>query len=354
MKYLILFLHVLLLISCAGDRAVISGQKVLSAEVEIEQRSVIDTEFDDSDLYQQFNQLRIEGPIIPGLMQPLVPQGMAYWKEKDLMIISNYNSDGSAGTLTIIKMDTGILEKVLILENHDGTPHTGHLGGLAVSREHLWIASGSGVYHISLNKLFTAENQEKIYLPEIIVTETKGSFATFSDSTLWIGEFTLKNGSYPVSEAHQIITPSATVQLGWLAGYTLDDETDMIGLENTVSGKVYPDFILSIPDKIQGAVFFENKILLSESYGRKNYSRLFIYDNPLEDKSNGVEGEPLWFLDGINKTGEIIVPPMSEAVVLYGNNIAVLFESAADKYRDTALFPLDRIQIFPVKSFITE
>ncbi|MBI9105168.1 MAG: hypothetical protein JEZ04_00395 [Spirochaetales bacterium] len=32
-------------------------------------------------------------------------------------------------------MDTGNLEKTLFLYNADETPHTGHLGGLTVSRE---------------------------------------------------------------------------------------------------------------------------------------------------------------------------------------------------------------------------
>jgi len=347
MKYLYLIFSLILLLSCAGS------QKKTLVVYEVKQESVVETDLGSSMLYEQFNQLRIEGPVIPGLMQPLVPQGMAYWEEKDLMIISNYMSDDSAGALAILDMETGALEKALFLYNHDGTPHRGHLGGLAVSREHLWIASDTGIYYMALDKLISTEDLQKLYLPEIIVTETKGSFATFSDSVLWIGEFTLKNGRYPVSETHRIETPGGTEHRGWVGGYSLNDETDMIDLEKIISGKVYPDYILSIPDKIQGAVFFENKILLSESYGRKNYSRLFIYDNPYADISNEIGERQLRFLDGNNKTGEITVPPMSEAVVLYKNDIAVLFESAADKYRDTALFPLDRIQFLPVETFIT-
>jgi hypothetical protein len=337
MKLCILILSVLTLFSCATTKI------DSSADRGIKQQSVVQTVFDNSALYQQFNQWRTEGPVIPGLLQPLVPQGMAYWEEQDLMIISNYMSDDSAGVLTFLKMDTEIQEKTLFLYNSDGTPHKGHLGGLALSRKYLWIASDSGVYSILLENLISTGDREKIYLPKLIETETKASFATFYDNVLWIGEFTLKNGNYPVSETHHLVTAAGFEHLGWLGGFTL----------NIVSGKVYPDFILSIPDKIQGAVFFENKIVLSESYGRKNYSRLHVYENPLSEPSQKNGDRSFWFLDGDNKTGEIIIPPMSEAVVLYENNIAVLFESAADKYRDTALFPLDRIQFFPIAAFNT-
>jgi hypothetical protein len=347
MKFCILILSGLTLFSCTDTRV------NSSADSEINQQSVVQTDFDNSALYQQFNQWRAIGPVIPGLLQPLVPQGMAYWEEQDLMIISNYMSDDSAGALTFLTMDTELLEKTLFLYNKDGTPHKGHLGGLTISRKYLWIASDSGIYNILLESLISTGDREKIYLPELIETETKGSFATFHDNVLWIGEFTLKNGNYPVSETHHLVTAAGSQHRGWLGGFTLNDVSDLMDLENIVSGKVYPDFILSIPDKIQGAVFFENKIVLSESYGRKNYSRLHVYDNPLSEPSQKNGDRSFWFLNGNNKTGEIIVPPMSEAVVLYENNIAVLFESAADKYRDTALFPLDCIQFLPIAAFNT-
>lgn len=345
MRFRVLILTGFLCISCAGKSPDSSIDKIVS------QQSVVQTTVDNSMLYRGFNQWRKEGPVIPGLLQALVPQGMAYWEEKDLMVISNYMNDNTAGVLTILKMDSGSLEKVVFLYNHDGTPHRGHVGGLALSSQYLWIASDSGVYYISLKELISTEDQGEIYLPKMVNTETKASFATISHNILWIGEFTLKNGSYPVSKTHLMVTPMGSEQRGWLGGYILDDETDMIDREDKLSGKVNPDFILSIPDKIQGALFFENKILLSESYGRKNYSRLLIYNNPLSEISHKRGDKSLWFLDGSNKTNEIITPPMSEALVLYKESIALLFESAALKYRDTALYPLENLQFLSTEAF---
>ncbi len=155
-------------------------------------------------LYPVFNELRQEGPVIPGMGEQLVPQGMAYWQQEDLMIISHYADDKTAGALTFVRMEEGKLEKTLYLNDSGSTPHTGHLGGLAVSAEHLWIASGAGVYPLTLSSLLEYPDGERVVLPQQIGTETKGSFASYHDGVLWVGEFTRADGSYPVPGTHQI------------------------------------------------------------------------------------------------------------------------------------------------------
>ena len=357
MKIALGFLLVALFISCAHSKGMSPDVSSPSAPSGITQVSVIDTNFDGSVLYEDFIRRRTEGPLIPGMMQALVPQGMAYWENENLMIISNYMSDESAGVLSFVNMENGQLEKSIFLFEQDGNPHKGHLGGLAISRSHLWLASGQGVYYLSLDDLKHIEDLERVMLPQLIVTETKGSFATYSDNILWVGEFTLNNGRYPVSETHEFQSRDGGTHRAWLGGYILNDETDLVDERNTNSGKIVPDYILSIADKVQGALFYGDKIILSESYGRKNYSRLHEFNNPMKEEShiayglNPEEDIPFWFLDDINRAGEMIIPPMSEAIVLFENKVAVLFESSAMKYRDTALYPLDKIQFIPVEIF---
>ncbi len=360
MKLFLLLVSTLIIFSCTSQNIKIADNKEAFERMDIDQQSVVATNFKNSFLYEQFDKWRIEGPIIPGLQQTVVPQGMAYWEEKNLMVISNYMSDDTAGTLTVINMGDETFYKVLYLFNADKTPHIGHLGGVAISSRYLWIASGSGIYFIDLKTILDTTTKSKIYLPELIETETKGSFSTFSNNILWIGEFTRENGSYSVPESHHIVTRDSSSHRGWLGGYKLDALTDMINMENTINGKIIPDYIFSIPDEIQGAVFIHDKILLSASYGRKNYSRLLLFHNPMEEKYHKDFNTvfktdiPFWFLDNINKIGEINVPPMSEAATVYQNTIAVLFESASSKYRDTASFPLDRIQFLTLDVFGVE
>ncbi len=355
-KYLPLLL-MFIFFSCAEKNIESDAEREVFVEAVINQQSVVDTSFEGSHLYRRFNQWRSEGPVIPGLLHALVPQGMAFWEDSNLMIISNYMSDDSAGTLSIVDMETEILIKILFLFNDDETPHTGHLGGLAVSRDYLWVASGPGVYYIPLETIRKADDRSNIFLSELIITETKGSFATFSGNTLWIGEFTRENGSYPVPELHHATARDNKSHRGWLAGYTLNADTDMLNIFNKISDRIIPDYILSIPDEIQGALIIEDRILLSASYGRKNYSRLLLFKSPLGElshrSSDFFPGKNIsfWFLDDFNKTGEINMPPMSEAIVEYKDNVAVLFESAASKYRSTAGYPIDRIQFLDLNIF---
>jgi len=357
MRNYFILLTIIILFSCTKHDIEISKQSEVFVKNEIDQQSVVDTVFEKSVLYQQFSKWRIEGPLIPGLQQALVPQGMAYWEECDLMIISNYMSDGTTGVLTILNMVDETLDRVLYLYNADKAPHNGHLGGLALSRDYLWIASGPGIYYVSLETIRAVQSGDKIFLSEFIETETKGSFATYSENILWVGEFTREDGSYSVPSYHHSIARDGNSHRGWLAGYKLDVLTDMINLENKISGKVLPDYILSVPDEIQGAIFLQDKILLSASYGRNNSSRLLLFNNPLTEQSHQScivfpnKNIPFWFLDDINKIGKITVPPMSEAVVFYKDSIAVVFESAASKYRRTASFPIDRIQFLTLDAF---
>ena len=336
--------------SCSTERGG-SSETVAATPLPIIQQAMPDSSPNTPAEYREYADLAKEGPIIPGLFQSAVPQGMAYYPDEELMFISNYMSDGRASTVSILSMDDGALVKTVWLENPDGTPHDGHVGGLALSPRHLWIASGKGVYRTPLQTILDLPDNSMLRMGEFIPTAARGSFASSSDGILWIGEFTRHDGSYAVDESHHLRTSSGVLNYGWLAGYLLHPDTDLIQFTARISGQVYPDYILSIPHEVQGVAFFEDLVVLSRSYGRKNDSRLSIFTNPLSEippgSTPGPDGTtiPVWVLDRENLLREIVIPPMSEGVVNYHDSAAVLFESASDKYRGTARFPEDRIQI---------
>lgn len=297
-----------------------------------------------------------KGPIIPGIFQSAVPQGMAYYDETDLMIISNYMFDGRPSCLTVVNMSDGLLKKTLWLLNPDGSPHKGHVGGLAVSNKFLWIASGKGAYYISLDSFNNLTDNSNLKMTAFVPSAAKGSFATFSDGILWIGEFTSRDGSYSVPTSHHYETLNGSLNHAWLTGFVLNNVSDLINQENLIAGINYPDYILSIPHEVQGAVFTNNNIYLSQSYGRKNNSRISVYTNPLEGPPYNkfiIKEDltvPVWILGKDNLIIEIKSPPMTEGIVAYKGAIAVLFESGSDKYRSTAKNPQDRIDILSVIS----
>ncbi|MCD6398284.1 MAG: hypothetical protein J7L71_12175 [Spirochaetaceae bacterium] len=318
------------------------------------QQEIVSSESDESEEYTLYNGIRDEGPVIPGIFQSAVPQGMAYYAEADLMFISNYMFDSRPSCITVLTMNDGLLKKILWIHNPDGSVHTGHVGGLAVSKKHLWIASGKGVYYVALEDPNALPNNSNLSMTAFVPTAAKASFATFSNGVLWVGEFTSMDGSYSVPVSHYFKTAEGHLNHAWLAGFRLGPLTDLMNQDNSVDGVANPNYILSIPDEVQGALFVDDRIILSQSYGRKNNSRISVYSNPLKDPADSSytaddsRSIPVWILDESNFEQEIIAPPMTEGIVDYMGSAAVLFESGSDKYRASAKNPQDRIDILNI------
>ncbi len=321
---------------------------------ELVQQEIPSDNLSNLEEYKLYNSSLEKGPLIPGIFQSVVPQGMAYYKEADLILISNYMFDSRPSCITAVSMADGLLEKTLWLFNPEGTPHMGHVGGLAVSKKYLWIASGKGVYYVPLETFNKQADNTNLNMTMFVPTAVKGSFSTFSGGILWIGEFTSRDRSYTVPDFHHFKTHEGNINHAWMAGFILDSELDMINQENTIDCVSYPDYILSIPHEVQGAAFIKDKIILSQSYGRKNNSRISIYLDPLKELSysffvtDNNRSIPVWILDDQNLEVEIIAPPMTEGIADYNGAIAVLYESGSDKYRDTAKNPQDRIDILSI------
>jgi hypothetical protein len=356
--YLLIVL-VLTLFSCTTntekasemDKSVQNYQvpKLVQQEMDTEDSKILEE-------YSLYNSIREDGPIIPGIFQGAIPQGMAYYKGEDIMLVSNYMFDGRPSCITAISMSDGSLEKTLWLLNPDKTPHKGHVGGLAISSSYLWIASGKGVYYVSLESIqYQKDNTTiTITMEGFISTEAKGSFSTYSDGILWVGEFTSRDGSYTTPKSHHFKAGENKTNHGWLAGYILDKESDMINPDHKIDGISFPDYVLSIPDEVQGAAFIDGEIILSQSYGRNNNSRISVYADPLSSPTlNSVtvgDGRviPVWILDTENLEMEITAPPMTEGIADFNGSIAVLYESGSDKYRVTAHNPQDRISMLKI------
>jgi len=306
----------------------------------------------DPSAYPVFAAMSEPGPQIPGIFRGLVPQGMAYYGTADLMLISSYADDRRASRVFAVRMTDGSVQKELNIEEPDGSVHTGHVGGLAMSAAHLWIASGPGVFRAGLDVL---QGAGALRTDAFIRTAAKGSFATFDDQTLWVGEFTNLSGNYPTDPSHRFRTSSGVQNHGWLAGFRVDGGSDTIVNSPSADGIVYPDRIISIPHQVQGAAFLDDRIILSESYGRTNNSRIDIYANPLKGPASGYYDAPggaeipVWVLDRSNHVETILAPPMTEALARYQEKIAVLFESASDKYRETAFDPVGTIQLLDIE-----
>ncbi|WP_129408175.1 hypothetical protein [Marinitoga lauensis] len=270
--------------------------------------------------------------------------------EKNWFILSHYNRNKKPSILSVIDCKNGKMVKTLEVYYNDGTPYTGHAGGVAVSKSNLWISSNSYLWRIPLQNIINAKNGTKIKIIDGFNTGTRASFVEYSKGILWSGEF-YHAGNYPTNFSHHLNSPDGNMHYAWIAGFKLDPTTDKLpeNKSNKLNSPVTPDIIISIPDIVQDIEFLnDGRIVLSRSYGRRNNSSLQIYSSILNKPGHAIiqiSGKtiPLWFLDKKNIEKEIIILPMSEGITQKDNSLYILFESAATKYISTGKYPTDHI-----------
>ncbi|MGP4082322.1 lamin tail domain-containing protein [Pseudalkalibacillus sp. R45] len=316
--------------------------------------------------YQGLWDISEDGPVIPGLVQDLVPQGLTYYKPKDWLMTVNYLDDGRPGTLTVTDATSEQLIKSVVLYNTDGTPYTGHAGGITVSRDHVWIASEQFLFQLKISELIEAENNDEIQFINQIPVPVEAAYNVYDEGILWVGEF-YQSTSYPTDPSHHIENREGEMHYAWMVGYNLERNNDNLSDEHwngDPEQSATPDYVLSTTEKVQGAIVQktgQKGIVLSTSYGRGNDSVLYRYEHPLkEDPHDYVEVNqkeiPLWFLDGAtSKPRESVEAiPMPEGIVEIQKELYVLFESGANKYRYTTTYQMDRMLKIDMKALMQE
>ena len=291
--------------------------------------------------YKDFLAKSEKSYLSPALAGKMIPQGMDIWEERGWLLISGYFPSVDivdCSIIVAIDMKSGAYVGEYYLTNTDGTPHTSHAGGVAVTSKNIFIANGSTLFRVPLTEIVNAGQCGKIKIADTISVPTRASFCNFSGGYLWVGDFQYGT-SYPTDEYRHMTNREGNQYLAWSVGYELSDETENeIKAEAMVSGSfATPDVVLSITERIQGMAVSGSKIILSQSYGRNNKSTLFFYENPIEGKAhtevelNGVK-VPVYFLDGKLSCEKIQAPPMTEGLAYADGTLYILFESGADKY----------------------
>lgn len=301
-----------------------------------------------------------KGPIIPGLVQGHVPQGMSYYadNQREWILMAAYHYTGDPSTLAIVDAKTGILEKYVNLKNPDGSIYTGHAGGVAVSRDHVWLSSGSRVYRMPIQTLIDTPDQGFAQFADSFGVVTNASFASYEDGILWVGEYS-NPPSYTTSPLHQMQNRNGESHLSWIVGYELDLINDRLPSDATSfredgMDKFVPNYVLSIGDKIQGAAFNKGEVLLTYNHGRPynsivRYAMPNVSDLSTEYKETSIGGVtvPVWLLDSVNKTGSIDVPTGAENMFIRHedgvDHLYVNFESGANHMRFMSSYSMDRL-----------
>ena len=276
------------------------------------------------------------GFTIAGLKQGAVPQGLSLLST-NVILTSHYFDDGQASKIVSTDWVTGTAMATLQLMEPDGSLHAGHVGGLAATSTNLWIASDAYLYCGSLD-VFTNSTSVPYPTRRRYQTEAKYevAFCSVFGDLIWVGEFAWKD-KFPTPASHHVTARDGSDRKGWACGYQPDGNFEQ------------PEKILSIPDQTQGMISTGEYIILSRSYGRINRSTLDIFHNPLNEdphitvQTSAGDQAPLWFLDGLNHIRSIDLPPMAENIAIRGDELLVLFEAGATKFRWFRKAPIDQL-----------
>lgn len=295
----------------------------------------------------------VTGPVIPGLDSHAVPQGLAYLPDRDWFLISLYRETPRRSSFIVaVDAATEKLVRCMSLQDEDGRPHAGHVGGIAIDSKWVWIGSGD-VYRMPV-AVFDG-GSDTATIAKVFTASGTASFVASHDETLWVGEFvTAKEAKKRRSKGKGIQDEDGQAGesvVACLAGYALDDE----GTPSATThhhGRLVPDAILSLPEKAQGVAFHEHAVLVSTSHGRTNDSELWVMHNPLaRDRPPphahvrlGDRDVGLWLLDGLR----LKLPCMAEGIAVRRDRLAIVFESGAMKYREKATETLDRLVFMPL------
>ena len=289
--------------------------------------------------YTAFTNVAQPAYVTPGLMEGLIPQGLDVWEERELLFISAYfdgkNTSGSKSSMiVVIDLKTGTLWGKYCLKNIDGSNHTGHVGGLAVTQKNIFLANSRTLYRIPLSQIMSTGKSGTLNIVEEIKVPVLASFCNYSNGVLWVGDFTRTE----LTDRPDI--SSVSKYTAWSAGYVMKDTESEFSSENWDSATMTyatPDYIFSITNKVQGFTFVGDKVALSTSYGRGNNSNVYIYNSPLNNKQdtnitlNG-KSIPVWVLDSTYQKKSYTLMPMAEGASSYDGKLLLVFESGTRKY----------------------
>jgi hypothetical protein len=238
---------------------------------------------DDPPRYKRYYAIFDRGDAkIPGHDTRWVPQGLAYWPQRDALLISYYDGEHEKNS-RLAAIDRASGKRLQLYELHDD----GHVGALAIAGPYLWVGDSGELHRFDLSVLDSTGELPRI-TPSAHFDVKASSFATVEGDRLWLGDF---NGG----------SDSAAFRYAVGAGGEL----------------TYDGTQIKAPSNAQGLAIAGGQAIWSRSFGRDNDSRIDI--GPL---------------GGDRFTRSIVAPNMSQNMVIAQGELHVLYESGSAVYAD--------------------
>lgn len=222
------------------------------------------------------------------------PQGLAYWKEKDWMVVSYYHGDEGQGNAILAILDrksSRIIKEVTLKEK-------GHVASLATSKDSLWVSSTdhsekdpkkkSKVYRYSKKKLDSPKagaDKKPLAADWNKHLKANSTMEIYRDK-LYVADWKTKKSDKP--QAYR---------------YKLDGDE-----------KPHFEKQFDAPRYTQGFTIHNGKFVWSTSAGINKTSKLYV--------------QPA----GKRKSDPIIAPNMSQDMATVDGKVYIVYESASYKY----------------------
>lgn len=277
---------------------------------------------------------------IPGLNAGFVPQGIEETERG--IIISGYMKDGTASRIYLLNEDDVTHVEIF---NQDGTPYTGHCGGVDVHGGTVLLTGDTTVELLSLNEIASGGR-----------ATVKGSFdpglipawCTVRGEHLFVGSFANSSGdAYPPSENEIFTTPCGDRNISLIKVFKFNDAAPL-GIDQA------PLCVISSGERVQGLSFIDDAtLMISTSYGLSS-SRLIAHSTQAMISAVGeyitADGTvPLFYLDSASELYTVKAPPMSEELMIKDGYVYILNESACTKYIFGKFLGLDRVMRYKLR-----
>lgn len=275
----------------------------------------------------------VRTPLIPGLKEGYVPQGIAFIPVRDWIVISAYHDDHrTSSAMHVVDVASGMHLGSLPLI-HDGKNMTGHVGGLAWCQNKLWLASEGRLWRIPVPNPEQVKAGTPLAIEKSFAVDSAATSLAATGDQLWVGEFALGT-DYPTSKHHHLRGCHA-----WAALYTVAGTGELKSqakMEVDRRQVLVPEAVVLIPDKIQGMAQRGNCLVLSSSY-RAADSTLEFYRSPLQEPGFEIPlpggGKTMGYELPPTPLRRLYLPAGAEDLEWVGNDLLVPFEGAANKFR---------------------
>ncbi len=262
---------------------------------------------------------------VPGLNDGFVPQGLDYCGQQSVFLISGYESGSNKAMVYAVTPNGNF--RGFSLKSADGETLVCHSGGISHTEKYVYVVGGGKCYVFPFAGFFS-DDDTSVTAVQSFDSFNRASFCCCDNDYLYIGEYYYPIG-YGTDASHHVTTPAGDKNKAVITAFRVEDSSP-------VGVNANPAFAVSTTERIQGMCFSKDKVFLSASSAFRG-SQIYVYDYSGAKESVGslsIDGceIPLYYLDSGNLISTTEVLPKSEGIIILGDRLYMLFESASRRF----------------------